>query len=85
MFQMTVATWGWFLLSFVLFAFSSASGAFFLSFLFQSGTTIQAVMIAGGVAIPVLVGALHAVGPDASAHALTYLFLIVPHSAFAQV
>lgn len=74
-----------FLLALFLFAFSSASGAYFLSFFFQSGTTIQAVMIAGGVVIPGLVGAFHAIQPSAYNEWLTWILLLIPHCAFAQV
>eukprot|EP01054_Gregarina_sp_Poly1_P010376 Gregarina_sp_Poly_1__10375@NODE_742_length_6486_cov_31_922729_g553_i0_p1_GENE_NODE_742_length_6486_cov_31_922729_g553_i0NODE_742_length_6486_cov_31_922729_g553_i0_p1_ORF_typecomplete_len1825_score202_40ABC_tran/PF00005_27/1_8e27ABC_tran/PF00005_27/6_4e18ABC2_membrane_3/PF12698_7/1_3e24ABC2_membrane_3/PF12698_7/8_8e21AAA_21/PF13304_6/3e11AAA_21/PF13304_6/2_7ABC2_membrane/PF01061_24/2_1e07ABC2_membrane/PF01061_24/9_4e02ABC2_membrane/PF01061_24/3_7e06AAA_15/PF13175_6/2e05AAA_15/PF13175_6/4_9e03AAA_ len=74
-----------FLLALVLFACSSASGAYFLSFFFQSGTTIQAVMIAGGVVIPGLVGAFHAIQPSAYDQWLTWILLLIPHCAFAQI
>eukprot|EP01053_Blabericola_migrator_P008441 Blabericola_migrator_1__8440@NODE_43_length_16904_cov_225_701966_g39_i0_p1_GENE_NODE_43_length_16904_cov_225_701966_g39_i0NODE_43_length_16904_cov_225_701966_g39_i0_p1_ORF_typecomplete_len1843_score264_56ABC_tran/PF00005_27/6_2e30ABC_tran/PF00005_27/3_4e18ABC2_membrane_3/PF12698_7/8e18ABC2_membrane_3/PF12698_7/1_8e16AAA_21/PF13304_6/3e09AAA_21/PF13304_6/2_3ABC2_membrane/PF01061_24/0_0012ABC2_membrane/PF01061_24/3_8e02ABC2_membrane/PF01061_24/0_00019SMC_N/PF02463_19/12SMC_N/PF02463_19/0_038SMC_N/ len=74
-----------FLLGFVLFALSSACGAFVLSFCFNSGTTIQAVMIAGAVVIPCLVGAFHAVQPSAYTQWMTWILLLVPHCAFAQI
>lgn len=82
----TVHSWHWLLLAFFLFALSAAAGTYFLSFVFKSGTTIQATMIAGGIAVPILTGILHAVGHEEnSKEVLTYFFLLVPHSAFAQI